>query len=95
MIFFHSCVFTSTSTTKLSRDCRGQSLASTASPESRIPRLMCLFFVSEKRIYAQVNKNNMIDQNKFAKNIDAQIITASDAANATNHAFVLSKCSQL
>jgi hypothetical protein len=51
--------------------------------------------VSEKRIYAHVNKNNIIDPKRFAKNIDAQMITARDTANATNRAFVLSKCSQL
>lgn len=94
-MFFHSCVFKSTSTTKLSNDCHGHSLASTANPESRIAKLICLFFVREKRIYAPVNKNNMIDQNKFAKKIDTQIIIASDAANVMNHHFVLSKCSQL
>jgi hypothetical protein len=94
-MFFHSCDFASTSTTKLSRDCRGHSLASTASHESRIARLICLLLVSEKRIYAQVKRKSIIDQNKFAKNIDAQIIAASDIAKAINHPFVLSKCSPL
>jgi hypothetical protein len=82
IIFFHSCVCQSTSTTKLSSDCHGRSLASTASHESRIHKFICLCFVSEKRIYAHVNKNNIIDPKRFAKNIDAQMITARDTANA-------------
>lgn len=89
IMFFHSCVFVSTSTTKLSIHCHDHNLVSTTNPVSRIVILMCLFFVSENKIYDPVNKKSIIAQNKLPKKIDNNIIHANTTPNATNQVFFL------
>ncbi len=95
MRFFRSCVAESTSTTKLSSDCRGRSLVSTTNPVSRIVKLICLFFVREKRIYAPVKRKRIIAPKRLTNHSDSQMTAASTTANPINQTRLLSKCSPL
>lgn len=95
MTFFRSCAVCSTSTTNDSMFCRGRNLVSTTSHVSRAARLMCLFFVNEKRMYPHAIKNIKIAPKRFMYRSETPITTASQIANPMNHDILLSKCSPL
>lgn len=95
IIFFHSWLSASISTTKLSNDCRDQILVSTMSHVSWTHKIICLFFVNAKSIYAHVKRKIIIAQNKFTNHNEIPMTIANAVVKNTNHDFFLSKCSQL